>query len=616
MNRPSTSISGNLDLQGIGLALADSRQAIDYAMEQGLPPTADIRTSSPNLILNGHRDAAVRPEPATAEDISRLDASTLPFSLALYRAMAGSGESEDHGLIAARLAIGFQTLVLKSSALKEKDFRQPIAVLQAATGNDEIDQIYNPPWGDILAGNPNLKIVRFPAGEAMSFKESDENASLVTRLWYEHHSGILYRVMRILFDRVRLVPKKGSVLIQSDNGLLKEAAYHLALRGYGLIGIRPNSLDKPSDAAENNDEILRRLAPIVTRHLQDWVTESAVEPLTKIFLARMNEASNVYRRYLTAWRQTLERSAKSRPKAILAHYPYLPPQVALYRAAKERGLPLITAQHGVSRELNSCLPNARAYYENNAADLFLTFNEKAAEFSDHENEFARGRSVPVGMPMPYWHCGDYRKPRPGSAPIIYVSTTHYMGNKQMVQVGGPDHLKASFEISLIDEVLNHLPHRVLYKLYPAHHRRYLDGDPVTPVLRKAENIEAFEGNRDLRYIFPDHRVIVTSRGMSTVGFCLMSGIPLVYIVVPHQVTLRDEVRKLFEKSVFLFDGASPTLHQDLRDFLSKPIEEIDRLWATRAEARAELIKKYIAFGGPGAGRRAADEIEQFLQASG
>ena len=71
MNRPSTSISGNLDLQGIGLALADSRQAIDYAMEQGLPPTADIRTkdkggftpmrldlakiiSDLNLALRGH----------------------------------------------------------------------------------------------------------------------------------------------------------------------------------------------------------------------------------------------------------------------------------------------------------------------------------------------------------------------------------------------------------------------------------------------------------------------------------------------------------------------------------------------------------------------------------
>jgi hypothetical protein len=298
-----------------------------------------------------------------------------------------------------------------------------------------------------------------------------------------------------------------------------------------------------------------------------------------------------------------------RPLAVLTNIPKAPETNALYRVCKERGLPLVTFQHGLSREISATHEQFQVIYENNSADLFFTFNRRSTEISN-ATPFARGRALTVGLPGTYAKGGGRRRRNPDVPAVFYVSTLLYTGNIQNIRGDASDQRMASFEIDLIDEVLARLPHRVFYKPYPA--SRYLDPDPVLERARSAANVTLYEGRMDLRYLLPDARVLITSRATTTVIMCVQSRKPVVFIDIPDQLPLRADARPAFAEGLFYFDGGSPDLHRDLRAFLAQPLADIERQWADRAAARARLVDEYFGSGGPGAGERAARHLLGYL----
>ena len=598
----------------VELALVEGRTAASIALSAGLPPTAQLRTAAPDLLMGSFDGAQVVDDGVTPDDVLDLDAATLPFSIDLYNACRDTPEFEDYGLIAARVVLGYQTLMLRAMTLKMEDFSRRLAVVKLQMGDDELDQMYNPPWQRLLARHSQLRVLTSAPDETTSMVAGDHvNADFLTRLRYEIGPGIAYRALLKAFDKLGIAGLRGCILVQSDNGLLKEIAFHLVWRGLSLQTLPTPGPEDSLISASVRDELTRRFQPVVRKHIEGRLAPAVVAPMEKIFMERLWEATARYQAMLPAWRKAIAAKRGKRPRAVLGNYPLRPASVALFRVCREEGLPLITAQHGVSREINGRLQNARAYYENNAADLFFTYNDAAARIANEENEFARGRAVSIGMPASFLRSGSYRKAKEGIPPILYASTHLFIGNRQMVQAGGPDLSKATFEIDVLEKVFNQLPHQVLYKPYPARSNRYFDADPVRLRADELENLVVYQNSDDLRYLLPDSRILIASRGMSTVGFCLISGKPLVYIDIPKQVPLRKNVRALFEDAVFLFDGGSPTFHEDLKEFLSQPLQRIEALWAEKAAARQKLIASHIETGGKGAGRRGADYIIRHLE---
>jgi hypothetical protein len=600
---PRTSALGDVEV-----VLADSRLAYNYAVAQGVPREALLRTASPALALA--RDINVEPleQAFTREMVAALDTSTLPFSRNLYEVLENDPALTDFALVVARASLMFQVVIYKAMALREEDFTRSIAVVSVETESTELDQFYNAPWTRILASNGKLHHIEVPSGVLPQMRKgSHVNTSFRDRLKFEAWQSIAYRGFRAVLDRLSLSMPRGTVLIQSENALLKEAAFQLLLRGFGLKTLALLSKTTPDLSEDLAEKLVQRIWPVVHEHLAQWLCASAIEPLIQMFMERALDAAGRYTGSLPKWRQALD-AAGGRSKGVLANYPISPEQMALFKVCRERGLPLISAQHGNSREINVQIGNARAYYENNSADVFLTYSKRAAVVSNDENMFAVGRAVPAGMPASLLRAGAYRRRNTARPPVFYVSTLHYMGNQQLIQSSGRDYHRVAYEMSIIDNVLAQLPHRVLYKPYPAYTKRYLDEDPILENVDRAENITLYEDRVDLRYLLPDCRVLITSRGTSTVGFCLVSGKPLVYIDIPDQVALRPEVREAFEKSIFLFDGGSPDLHRDLLEFLSRPLDDIEAQWREMAPAREAMIETFIASGGKGAGRRAADYL--------
>ena len=606
--------SNSSEFGDVELALVEGRTAASIALSAGLPPSAQLRTAAPDLLMGAFHGAQVVDDGVAPDDVMNLDAATLPFSIDLYEACRDTPEFEDYGLIAARIVLGYQTLMLRAMTLKAEDFSRRMAVVKLQMGDDELDQMYNPPWQRLLAQHPQLRVLTSaPEGATRKIAGEHVNADFLTRVRYEFGPGITYRALLKICNTLGIAGPRGCILVQSDNGLLKEVAFHLVWRGLSLQTLPTPQPANTQISATMRDELTRRFQPIVRKHIEDRLTLAVVAPMAEIFMERFWDAAARYQAMLPVWRKAIAAKRGKRPRAVMGNYPLRPESVALFRVCREEGLPLITAQHGVSREINGRLQNARAYYENNAADLFFTYNDAAARIANEENEFARGHAVSVGMPTSFLRSGSYRKARAGVPPILYASTHLFIGNRQMVQGGGPDLSKAVFEIDVLEKVFNQLPHKVLYKPYPARSNRYFDADPVRLCVDELENLVVYQNSDDLRYLLPDSRILIASRGMSTVGFCLLAGKPLVYIDIPKQVPLRTNVRALFEDAVFVFDGGSRTFHEDLKDFLSQPLEEIEALWAKKAVARKSLIASHIETGGPGAGRRGAEYIIRYLE---
>lgn len=597
------------------LIFADSLDALCFAWDRGLSRSVPVHTSAPALI----RDPDIRCEPSNGplspEDMERLGAANDTFCADLHKALQSANDLASFIPVALFTATSFQNVLQKAATLRPDVFSLPVAVLTLETGSAKLDRVYNAPWPDLLADHPRLSVVSVP-NQAFRLEEAlsteQEHPTLVTRLanlrqrfGFAPFREIFYPLATRFWERSDLYIPRGSFLSLTANPTIRETMCHLALWGFAVRRLTPPAV--PSDtslAPEITVGLEECLSPVVRRHFSDWVPEHCMPTLLTMYMERLIASASTFLAALPRWRSSLDRLARIRPRAVLTNLPKSPVDYALHAICRERGLPIVAYQHGVSREISNNLDNVRAISEVTVSDFFLTYNHRCVEMAD-ANPFRVGRAMPVGLPMDYWRAASHRRPDPDSPPIFYVATSLYAGNINVNRGAMTDGVIAKFECEIVDEVLARLPHRVLYKPYPTDLPRYPDPDPILERVKAVPNITIYEDGDDLRFLLPDARVIITSRATSTLSWCLMSGKPVVFIDNPGSLPLRPEAREAFEKALFLFDAGAPDFHDRLVAFLSQPIAEIERLYAERLSAREAARDRFIQTGGPGAGKRAA-----------
>jgi hypothetical protein len=151
---------------------------------------------------------------------------------------------------------------------------------------------------------------------------------------------------------------------------------------------------------------------------------------------------------------------------------------------------------------------------------------------------------------------------------------------------------------------------VRYKTYPEDNRRYADIDPVFSIVKQADNIELFDKKIDMRYLVADHSIFITTCATSTLSWPIMSGKPVIFINQKNNNPLTDDAYVCFSKGIFVFDDDEKNFHYNLREFLSQPLDKIERLWQEKKSARRDMIREYFNAYPFGAGVRAAKIIIQ------
>tara|TARA_B100001123_G_scaffold412690_1_gene510225 strand:+ start:273 stop:2162 length:1890 start_codon:yes stop_codon:yes gene_type:complete len=607
---PTTSYKKR-QLASVATILVDSSSALEYGYELGLPRDAVVRTSSPSLLLNSNFNTEPIDQLRKIGDLQSLGEETTPLTISIYEALAGLSYTRDLALTAARSASLFQRTVSKASLLRDSDFQKPIATLSLDTGSLELDRQLNYPWHEILLDHPEAYIIKVPPERAQLPKTGQKRSiSAYRRASLAPFSGFGYWVFRELWKCLPVRSPNGCIAILTENPLVRETAFHLATKGFAirtLLAPQPN----PEPLARKLEDLLTSLIqPILREYLGRWLSPVVSHAVEKKLLENTMTDVRRHRSSIPLWHEKLDRLATDNPVAILSNYPKWPESSALHHVAREREIPVVAFQHGISREISSATASTQANYENSSCDLFITYTRRNVEISE-SNPFLTGKSIAAGLPDTYWRAGRYRKPRPNAPPIMYVSTQLYTGNIQLIRGDANDLTIANHEISIIDRVLSRIPHQILYKTYPA--TRYLDPDPVTLQAMATDNITVFEDNLDLRYLLPDAKVLVTSRATSTLGWCFMSKKPLVFIDIPNSLPLEPAARNALQQAVFLFDASESNFLDQLAKFLSQPIRNIEQLYKDMESKRVDARDRFFQTGGHGAGKRAARMLVESIK---
>ena len=195
-------------------------------------------------------------------------------------------------------------------------------------------------------------------------------------------------------------------------------------------------------------------------------------------------------------------------------------------------------------------------------------------------------------------------------PILYASTNLYSGNKGITVLVGPSDVnKANIEISIIEHVLSKVPHNINYKPYFS--RRYTGLAPELEIAKTKDNIFINEDEVDLRYLVNKYRIIITSRATSTLGWCVMSGKPIIYIE-NIDTRLTKKARHDFKRSLFYFDVLEKDWHKNLCNFLSQPIEIIEKKWKKKKLLKNQVINKYFGYENVNAEKKCANILSKII----
>ena len=127
---------------------------------------------------------------------------------------------------------------------------------------------------------------------------------------------------------------------------------------------------------------------------------------------------------------------------------------------------------------------------------------------------------------------------------------------------------------------------------------------------KYKNIKFIKKNCDANYFFYSKRIIIIYSVSSSLGWALLSNLPVILINTSEK-PIKRELEKEFKKSIFFFNDKDKNFYSELYSFLSQPLNKIYSLWEKKNIYRSKLIKELSSDNVYNAGKLAADQIEKF-----
>lgn len=578
--------------------LVDSVAAADSARSR-FGPDVDRYTFSPSVALAGN--ARSLEAGVTSADILRMSAAMARAGERLFDRLKSVPAWSPVAATVARLVSGFENIFYRTVLMGSlSSYRRLVAY--------EADPPYSAVTSRILPGidardGGAVEVETFaPAPPAEAVLVADAAADLSTRLGFESMRSIGYRLLTHLSGPMRRLGAR-TILIPRESALVKEIALELALRGFRLHAKPRFSPDAapldPADAAE--------LDALVRSVILDAIGELAIDhrafPIADAFSRRAAQAVAAYRTSLPAWRRVFAECAGGRPAAILTNHFTAPVGDGLYRVARELAVPHFTVQHGATPEFSPVLDSIDHCAEIAGTDGFFAFSDRMAERAN-ANRHRCGKAYAIGTPAEMQRIHGRNSQKMLDGPILYVSTQALLGTRMRPVVQGMSDLESvTWETRLVREVFDRIAHRVVFKPYRA--VRYPDPNPTHQAARTSANVRFFEDWIDLRYVVSAARVIVVAHTASTFHWCVAADRPLVYLHSPAQWPLHADAREALESVFFVFNDSSPSFPEDLRAFLSQPLEAIETKWRERAEPRRAFIERFLGAWDAGAGKRGA-----------
>jgi hypothetical protein len=465
----------------------------------------------------------------------------------------------------------------------------------------------NSPWDRLLVPNKLFSTVKYKLHNDDWSVLTTKGISFWQRFKVAGFESIVFRIATKIMDKAPNFLFKKELLMPNENELNIEIASSLILRGVRVKKVNinlPSSVDNIKLGVETTD-IIELVLPIMLKRVEQWVVPVAVDTVMNIFKQQLEGQLKKFKLLTDVYKTSIYNSEGVK-RAVLMNAPGSIYGKALSYVCRSNNIPLISSQHGVTVEISKMHYLLHIRFDNSVSDLNFAYNSKAVEV-ERKSYYDKSKHYVVGMPARLMRMSNMRTERGSTTPIVYISTNLYhMGLSQSLKT---DYGRALDEHNLIVNVLSRLPHKVCYKTYPEDNRRYADMDPVLKDIKTYENIELFSDKIDMRYLISKYSVLVTTCATSTLSWPIMSGKPVIFIDQKNNNPLTDDAYLSLSKGIFVFDDNKENFYEELRDFLSQPIEDIEKLWQDKQSYRNDMIKNYFsAYQSTTAGKRASKTI--------
>ncbi len=588
------SINSNIDFSRYRNVFCDSREALEWAYQRGLPNDAIIRTSSPAMLWNKDPNIIHIESRWNADSMKAFQTTIQKFSEQIYdNVMLIEGVAREESLCVAQLAVSFHQLLFKAACLTKEDLVESRLFVSVDGDSGPRGNKMNPPWDKLLTNNLKFRSIPYEL-------KSDKWGGLTTEgvsFWHRMRIGgwetLIYRFLTKLPSV--LLPGaffRGQVLVVGENELLIETTASLALN---RVRIRQIKATKGKAISINKGQLLiikKSIQPIVNQRIKNWVEPSLVGRCEELFFLEVEEKLNNFMEFRTKW-EFLIKESKRHKSVLLINSPGNIKGLALAAVCRKAEIPIVAFQHGVTHEICATHGEVSVNYEINYSDIFIAYNHQSAKTSQ-TSHFIKGTSFVAGISARHLRMvNPYLSANSDAPPIVYVSTNLYRGNMSNINTWETDYGRAISEGLLITNVFSRLPYKVSYKTYPEETRRYADNDPVFAEVFAQENLYLFDRKIDMRFLLSRYRILITSVATSTLSWLILSGKPVVFINQSCNGPLTESAHSIFSEGLFLFDDTKG-FHERLRDFLSLPIDEIEGLWKQKESARKGMVNQFFS----------------------
>jgi hypothetical protein len=487
--------------------------------------------------------------------------------------------------------------------LQDDDFSNHRLFIRTDGKHGPAGNIMNSPWGQLLESNPLFSTVNYELQNDKWEVLNTEGVSYIQRYKVAGYETLIVRLLIKLMSKFPSRIFKKEVILPNENELNLEIAYSLALQGVKVSKLKLDLYSelKHTEPDEKISLLHENISKIMRKRIKKWVTPSAVEATMSMFQSHIKKDYDQYKSLVFEYGKSIKLK-KQIKRVVLMNAPGNIKGYAMAHICKKYNIPLISSQHGITLELTNSQNMMQILFDNTVADVMFSYNHKIVD-AEKKSSFDNSKHYVVGMPFRLTRMKYSGTSSKSFVPIIYISTNLYhMGLSTSLKT---DYCNALDESKVIEKILGKLPHYVCYKTYPDDNRRYADLDPVLKNIKACTNIEIFSKKIDMRYLISRYKIFVTAQATSTLGWPIMSGKPVVFINKRYDSPLTKDAHKALSKGIFVFDDDAPNFYNNLRDFLSQPIEEIEKLWQNKKIYRDKLIKDYFSEYEGCAGKRAA-----------
>jgi len=597
-------------LKDANYLMVDNLDGLEFCIQNGLSKNTQVISFNPYLVLDKNHKIKSPESELSKNYHSKFSEISKIFSGKIFNKVYEYSKENSLAVYSAQYIISAQNMVHKMGLILNLIRNSNLVIVYPDFIEEKTNKNINGNLYNLLECYNNIRLYKFKYKNKDQYQLGrDPISNFWLRLNFEGLNSILYRFFVIFSNKLGFLWKGKKILISHENTLLKGTASYLFRRGF-FIQKMSNIIDFDNlNTTKSVEKLVNIVSPLIHQY-QEKFTLKNLNQKNKLLLKKLfKEYLLEYLNSKEYWKKYFNHENYKNICAFLVGTPVGPRDLSCIEVARKKGIITASFQHGISKEINTDILSIDILYEANLVDYYFTYNKKASAIS-LKSRFHIASENTVGLPEDMTKGIRKQKRIKKNYPILYASTNLYSGNKGITVLVGPSDInKANTEIDLIECVLSKIPHNINYK--PYYSRRYVGLVPEIEIARTKDNIFINEEEVDLRYIVSSYRIVITSRATSTLGWCVMSGKPIIYIE-NLDTRLTKQARKDFKTFLFYFDVLEKNWDKNLYNFLSQPIEIIEKEWKKKILLKNEVVNKYFGYENTNAEKKCANILSKII----